>query len=349
MPAEAHPQRLADLGERGIYRQVLEPNYRTVAGFGDDCATFGSDLVITTDTCPTPLLKLVTGKDDPYHEGWLLATINLSDLAAAGALPEGLVVNYTLPPSTPVAELKEIIRGVDDCARRHGTTVLGGDIRDGRERHLCATAVGRSPYGRLSRRGARAGDALLLVGNPGYLWGAVLVHRREATLHEQDERKVLDLARRPVAQVQAGCLLAEHKLAAAAVDVSDGLSTSVRILAERNGLGAEVESKIELDPALQSVCDQTGVSNFHLGQTWGDWCLLVAVRPEQARQAEQLLADHGIGVRRIGQLVGGHRNLVVGTGSDARPWRGFDQERFTETSWHGDGIEERIALMKSPV
>ena len=68
-------------------------------------------------------------------------------------------------------------------------------------------------------------------------------------------------------------------------------------------------------------------------------------------RGERLARPAGqVAARRFGgQLVGGHRNLVVGTGSDARPWCGFDQERFTETSWHGDGIEERIALMKSPV
>src|SRR5690242_13354888 len=102
---------LADLGERGIYRQVLEPRYHSVTAFGDDCAAFGSDLVITTDACPTPLLEQLNGPD-PYHTGWLLATINLSDLAAAGARPEGLVVNYTLPPSTPLADLNALMDGV---------------------------------------------------------------------------------------------------------------------------------------------------------------------------------------------------------------------------------------------
>src|SRR5262249_37077632 len=154
---------------------------------GDDCARLGHGFVATTDTCPTPLVASL-GLTDPFYTGWLLATINLSDLAAAGARPKGLLVNYTLPPDTPVRDFERLLDGADECAAAHGTRVLGGDIRDGTPAHLSATAVGRCPVrlprGRraLSRRGARAGDQLLLVGSPGYLWAAVLVHHGWACL-----------------------------------------------------------------------------------------------------------------------------------------------------------------------
>lgn len=345
MSTEASHPSLADLGERQIYEQILKPRYRDVPAFGDDCADLGGGLVVTTDSCPTPLLQRL-GETDPYYEGWLLATINLSDLAAAGAEPLGLVVSYTLPSDTPVWMLERIIAGVDDCSDAHGTRVLGGDLRDGREPHLSATAIGRRKGRALGRKGANAGDELLLVGHPGYLWAAALVHRDQPPgLIPAEVEAVFAMARRPRAQITAGTLLAELGLATAAIDVSDGLYAAVRILAGTNGLGARMAPKIELDPVVQRVGELCGVSSFQLGQNWGDWCLLVAVAPGSAEPAERLLDEHGIGVRRVGTLTDDGA-LVVGCGTDVRPWVGVDQERFTPRSWHGDGIDAHIALMK---
>ncbi len=356
MGADTAPASLADLGERKIFSTLLAPVYSNDASFGDDCADLGGGQVVTTDTCPTPLLERLCG-NDPYGTGWLLATINLSDLAAAGATPEALVVNYTLPPDTPIRDLQEIIRGVDDCAAYHGTRVIGGDIRDGRERHLSATAIGRTlprrvrrgrgpTGGKLSRRGAHAGDVLLLVGNPGYLWAAALVHQGHAQVGSAVADQILARARRPIAQVAAGGLLAEHGYARAALDLSDGLYAGVKTLAETNKLGALMRPKVDLDPVLVEVCKSAHVSSFQLAQSWGDWCLLVAVSRKNAAAAEQLLRDHHIGVRRVGKLTADDGRLLVGQRGGEEPWEGIDQERFSPTSWHGDGIEAHIRLMQ---
>ncbi|MGD9956473.1 MAG: thiamine-monophosphate kinase [Candidatus Nanopelagicales bacterium] len=346
---------LADLGERKIFSTLLAPTYSAEAGFGDDCADIGGGLVVTTDTCPTPLLEQL-GEQDPYTAGWLLATINLSDLAAAGATPEVLVVNYTLPPDTPVHDLQEIIRGVNECAAYHGARVVGGDTRDGRERHLTATAIGRTlprrvrrghpSGGKIGRRGARAGDVLLLVGDPGYLWAAALIHHGYAEVAPAVAERIFARARRPIAQVTAGRLLAEHGYTRAALDLSDGLYAGVRILAETNRLGAHMEPKIDLDPVLVEVSAAAHVTTFQLGQNWGDWCLLVAVSRKNAAAAERLLRDRGIGVRQVGRLTREEGKLLVGPRGGEEPWVGVEQERFSPTSWHGDGIEAHLRLMQ---
>ena len=345
---------LADLGERGIYDTVLLPAYRDVPAFGDDCAVVGDGVVVTTDSCPTPLIDQLLDKPDPFAAGWLLATINLSDLAAAGARPAGLVVNYTLPPDTPVTDLKEIIRGVDECARMHGTTVVGGDIRDGRERHLSATAIGHRPrhrnrYGllvgdRLSRRGATAGDELLLVGRPGNLWGAALIRSGRAVIDEEVEAEVFRLARQPEAQPAAGRLLASRRLATAAIDVSDGLYAAVRVLAGANGTGATMTTDIRLSAELMQVCAASGVTPFRLAENWGDWCLLVAVKPKNVAPVVSTLGDDL--VTRVGRLTHDVGALLLEHADGSRTeWEGVDQQRFTSTSWQGDGIDTHLHWM----
>ncbi len=345
---------LGDLGERRIFADILQPSYRDVTAFGDDCAVVGDGVVVTTDTCPTPLLDQLVAPD-PYAAGWLLATINLSDLAAAGAEPTGLVVNYTLPLDTPVEELEQIIRGVNDCAARHGTKVVGGDIRDGRERHLSATAIGRTRqyrnmYGRrtddrLSRSGGVAGDALVLVGNPGNLWGAALVYRGVADVPATISGPVFELARRPVAQLKAGKLLS-RRLASAAIDVSDGLFTSVKILAEASLCGATVTLDLRLSDELMTICEASGVSPFQLAQNWGDWCLLVAIPRKLLAAARALLDAKGLPHLLVGGLTPDRGSILVDGRNGTAEWQGIDQERFTPSSWQGDGIDPHIAWMQ---
>jgi thiamine-monophosphate kinase len=349
-------RRLTDLGERRIMKELLEPRYHSVSAFGDDCAPFGDDYVITTDSCSRALVASL-GMDDPAHTGWLLATMNLSDLAAAGAQPDALVVNYTLPRDTTVGNLVRIMDGVDNCAATHNTRVVGGDLGEGRELRLSATAVGHCPprmtpagpvATRLSRRGAGHTDRLILIGSPGYLWAAALLHHGYAEIGE-DQEMVYAKAREPVAQLKAGRLLAEHGLARAATDVSDGLFTSVRNLCHTNALGAILSRAIQLDDVLMEICHQSKVEPFELAQTWGDWTLLVSVAEDDAGAALELLNNAKLPARDIGFLTPEPNHLwLADANGQCELWNGVEQERFSDTSWRGEGIEARLRQLRAP-
>ncbi|WP_410604647.1 thiamine-phosphate kinase [Amycolatopsis sp. lyj-90] len=340
--------RLGDLGEHAILEHLLRPRYGGVRGFGDDCAVLDAseglrgELVATTDSCPTPLVTIL-GETDPYHAGWLLATINLSDLAAAGATPLGLVVNYTLPKTTTAGEFRRLLDGVDDCTALHGTKVVGGDLRDGPVRQLTATAIGRCvPGSRLGRAGAEVGDRLLLVGSPGYLWSYALLVEEQARLPESVVAEIRKRACRPMAQVTAGRTLATAGLARAAMDVSDGLFPTVRSLCGANGLGARVTTDIHLDEALVDVCKQSGLGRFELAQAWGDWTLVVAVRPQDVELAKKTLAGEGVAAQEIGTLVPREEGVSLDDGETTELWEGIAQERFSPSSWHGGDLPKLI-------
>ncbi|MFF1612623.1 thiamine-monophosphate kinase [Amycolatopsis sp. NPDC058278] len=334
---------LGDLGERGIQEKVLRPRYGGTEGFGDDSALLGavstpSELVATTDSCPAPVVDLLR-EPDLYNAGWLLATINLSDLAASGAAPLGLVVNYTLPKTTTVRAFERLLDGVDECCAAHGTKVAGGDIRDGAVVQLSATAVGRcAPGSRLRRSAARAGDRLLLVGSPGYLWAAALVETGRATLPAAVRDEVWRRACRPMAQLKAGAVLAATGLARAAMDVSDGLFATVRTLCEINGLGAAVTGVFDLDEPVAEVAAQCGVPPFDLAQTWGDWGLVTVVCAADVDLVTKVLREEGVAAQEIGTLTT-DLQLAVGTA----PWRGIAQERFSAGSWHGGELSTMLA------
>ena len=321
--------------------EVLRPRYGGTEGFGDDSA-FLAKLDEAERTrrddrqLPEPRWSTSSRAPDLYHAGWLLATINLSDLAAAGAEPLGLLVNYTLPKTTTVAAFERLLDGVDDCCAAHETKVVGGDLRDGAATQLTATAVGRcAPGSRLRRSGAKAGDRLLLVGSPGYLWAAALLETGRATLPAPARDEIWQRACRPMAQLKAGQALARAGHARTAMDVSDGLFATVRTLCEANGLGAVVTGEFDLDEPVAEVAAQCGVRPFDLAETWGDWGLVVVA--EDAGQVKKTLYEEGIAVQDIGRLTA-DTGITKGTA----PWQGIAQERFSAGSWHGGDLSTLV-------
>jgi thiamine-monophosphate kinase len=345
--AKAWPT-LASLGERQLISEVLGPRYRTNVSFGDDCAvvpqlpTESFELVATTDPCPEPLVASL-GWKDPYYQGWLLGTINFSDLAAAGADPLGLLVSYMLPEGLSVADLERIMDGVDDCCRAHGSQVIGGNLSDAGTVQLTATAIGACASGkRLSRKGARDGDSILLVGSPGYLWGAALLHAGYAHLAPADEQAVFERALKPVAQLRAGRLLAMADLAHAAIDVSDGLYAGIQALCIDNGLGAVVDANAPMLDALpKAICLQAGVDPFAMAQLWGDWTLIVAVDGKAVGKTVETLQAANVQCHQIGVFQTGPEILLRQNGK-VISWQGIDAERFTDSSWRRSKLSDYL-------
>jgi thiamine-monophosphate kinase len=340
---------LGDYGERRLIGELLQDRYGQSGRFGDDCAVLPGrsswpfELVATTDPCPEPLVASL-GWSDLYYQGWLLGTINFSDLAAAGADPLGLLVSYLLPPALAVEGLNRLLDGVDDCCRAHGTQVVGGNLSDASAVQLTGTAIGVCPLGeRLSRRGARPGDRILLVGSPGYLWGAVLLDRGHARLSKADTDQVIDRARRPVAQLAAGRALAESGLARAAVDVSDGLYASIQALCAANQIGAIIEpERCGLDPLPREICRQSGVDPFALAQLWGDWTLVVAVGGDHVAAAIDQLAALDVRAQDIGYFTADSEKSQLLQDGVLGTWHGVDAERFTGASWTRSKIPDYV-------
>ena len=161
-------QKLDEIGERKIISEILTERYGGSKSdyFGNDCALIPSNfsassvIVATTDPYPLPMASIL-GYEDLYYWGWLLATINLSDLAAAGAKPLGLLTSLMLPNDISVGDFERLLDGIDECCEQSETKVLGGNIKEGSGIVLSATAFGSCERTNLlSRRGCNMGDLL---------------------------------------------------------------------------------------------------------------------------------------------------------------------------------------------
>lgn len=233
-------------------------------GLADDCAVLeigGEVLVMTHDMMVEGVHWLPA--QDPADVAWKLVTTNLSDLAAKGAEPLGVLLGYMLGRDDArfVAGLAEALAAFD-VPLLGGDTVSGG----GAGQAVGLTALGRATCRPVPSRGkARAGDAVWITGPVG---AAMLGFE---ALRDGDGAVDSTAFRRPVPRLAQGRALAP--LASAMMDVSDGLLLDATRLAQASRVTLEIESAAVPVPATLPPARRMEAL------AWGDDYELLAVLP----------------------------------------------------------------------
>lgn len=196
----------------------------------DDTATLAG-LTITTDTL-VENVHFLPG-DPPQDVAWKLLATNLSDLAAKGATPEGVLLNYPLSDDTWD---RAFLAGLDAALRHFACPLIGGDtvsLPANAPRILTLTAIGRDAAAP-PRSGAKAGDALWVTGAIGDAGAGLRIARGEP-----GPDSLLARYRRPQPRLAEGRALAP--LVHAMMDVSDGVLIDARRMAEASALAVMIE------------------------------------------------------------------------------------------------------------
>jgi thiamine-monophosphate kinase len=252
--------RLSELGELGL---LAELERRGLArSIGDDAAQLRAGLVVTQDALVERVhfrLDWISWRD----LGWRAAAVNLSDLAASGADPEGLLVTLALPVETELQDILELYEGIAET----GVPVVGGDLSRAEEVILSVTALGRSDRVP-GRAGALPGDHLVVTGQLG---AAGAAFRRQSYV-------------RPPLRLVEGKTLAAS--AHALLDVSDGLAVDAGHIAARSGCRVVIE--------LANVPLAEGAELQDLG--FGEDYELLAATSEPGRFATIGRCEEGEGV-----------------------------------------------------
>lgn len=322
----------AALGEFGLIEALRHRAH--VAGhswaeaIGDDAAVLrpraGHDLAMTADA-------LVEGVHFRWEttDGRSLAhktlAVNLSDLAAMGAKPRGFLLSLALPPIALPERLDGFVGGLLAASKRWACPLVGGDIVSSPAWMLSVTAVGELPRGKaLLRRGAKAGDRLMLTGQVG--GSALGLALLESGVPEASARPFATRHRRPEPRLEAGQKLRASRLATAALDVSDGVAQDASHLAQASGLAAEIDLEALPQPrGFAAACARLGLDAQDLALTGGeDFELLFSVRAK-APPASLIAKRLGCPVTEIGRLRRGKGVSVLRNGEPIDVQRlGFD-------------------------
>ena len=241
-------------------------------------------LAITTDSL---VEENDTGLyESPWLIGWMIVTANMSDLAAVGASPLGIVISEVFPREYP--DVVELQRGIREACVASEVCVLGGDTNFADRLIVTACAVG-TVYGNayLSREGCAPGDILYSSGPLGS--GNAFAMAR--LIKDSPRRGEY----RPTARVREGKALVG--VASACMDTSDGLLATLDQLSRINHVGFELETGWEsaLDPGARAMAEEAGIPPWlMLAGEHGEFELVFTVPPGR----ESALIHKGLSLNR---------------------------------------------------
>ncbi|MGE5926975.1 MAG: thiamine-phosphate kinase [Gemmatimonadota bacterium] len=255
--------------------------------------------------------------------GWRAAAAALSDLAAMGACPVGVLAALAVPGTASADAPAEVMRGVGAAAQATGASVLGGDLASATTWVVTVTVIGRAARP-VRRSGARPGDGLWVTGALGASRAALLAWQGGAE-PGPDAREAFA---HPVPRIDAGRWLADHG-ARAMLDLSDGLAADVHHLAAASDVRLDVDlSRVPVAgaavaPALAASTEPA----IFAAQGGEDYELLVALPDAFAEpDIRAFEAATGLALTSVGGVHRGSgvRFLLRG---ERVPLEGFDHFR----------------------
>jgi thiamine-monophosphate kinase len=299
-------QTVSQVGEFGLIQRVVsgrENSPGTLLGPGDDAAVLAAPdgrVVATTDV----LVENVHFRFDwssPNQVGRKAIAVSLSDIAAMGAAPTGLLVGLGCPPDLATSVVDELAAGMWEEARKVGVGLVGGDVVSAAALTISVTALGDlQGRGPVTRAGARPGDVLAVTGRLGWAAAGLAVLGRGF----RSPVAVVGAQRVPEPPYAAGPEAAAAG-ATSMVDTSDGLLADVGHIAEASQVAIDIRTDwLEIPQRLTEVASALGADARHWVLTGGEDQALAATFP-----AAQALPD---GWRAIGSVAEGHGVTVDG-------------------------------------
>jgi len=242
--------------------------------------------------------------------GWKALATALSDIAAMGAEAGEAYVSVVLPGD--VDEPIELIHGMEELAGECGATIAGGDVVHGPVLVLTVAVTGwaDSEEALVGRDGAQPGDLVAVTGE----LGGSEAGRRLLEAGERgapaDAESLVARHLRPRPRLREGRALGAAGVTAM-IDLSDGLATDARHVAERSG--------VELRVRLDDVPRAPGVSAEDAVTGGDDYELLVTVPPERREAAERAAP-----LTWVGEISPGSGLVLVGSRGPVAGLSGYE-------------------------
>ncbi len=314
--------KLSDIGERNLLemaRMTFRCGPHVRVGIGDDAAAIdiGDMCLVATTDMLVASVHFPSGTK-PEQIGRKAVVVNLSDLAAMGAKPTGLVFSVALPRETDVNFAKRLMEGMDDAAHEYGTYVVGGDLDESKDITIAGTAFGLASKGNLLRRaGAKAGDIVAVTGNLGAASAGIKLLLEKLPVNGY--RALIKAQLEPKARVREGMALAKTGKVKAAMDVTDGLALSLWEIARESKVKITIDrERIPIHPLAKKFASQHGFNIDDFALFGGeDFELLFTTRPRSWAKIGQALKRVGAAATPFGRVTKG-RGVFIRDGVKTR-------------------------------
>lgn len=283
---------------RQIGRRSSRPSL--AVGLGDDAALWkparGHEIVLTCDWFleGTHFLR---DKHPADAVGWKCLARAVSDIAAMGGNARCFLLSLALPNELTGKWLDEFLRGLKRASKTLGCEAAGGDTTRRDKVLINVTVIGEVRTGSaLLRSGALPGDGIYVSGTLGEAdLGLRLL--RAGGGRAKRSKAALRKHLYPEPRLALGQWLAANRLATAAMDISDGLSTDLPRLCAASGVGARVDIE-ELPISTLATRAEARELALHGGD---EYELLFTVSAGNKRKLHKRF--RGLRLTRIGEIT----------------------------------------------
>jgi thiamine-monophosphate kinase len=301
---------LKEIGEFGLINRIKKwtpaSGPALMQGIGDDVAVIEMDnkaWLLTTDILIEDI-HFERSWIDPYHLGKKSLIVNLSDIAAMGGSPRYFLISLGLPKNLPLSFISSFYRGLKEVGNQFQVDLIGGDTSLSQKIviNICLLGEGKK-HALLFRSGAKIGNDLFISGTLGDAALGLKILQRKG--RSGKPKKLIKKHLAPTPRIQLGQVIAEHRLATAMIDVSDGLLIDTNHLLEESHVGARIwENRIPLSRLYRKNIHLYSKNLYQIALCGGeDYELLFTASPEMREKIFTLALSLKIPITRIGEII----------------------------------------------
>lgn len=306
-PDTIENETLAHLGEFGLIARIqqrIKTNSQVLIGIGDDCSVCTippGEVLLTTKDLLLEDVHFRREWTDMYALGWKSAAVNLSDIAAMGGTARYLHLGLGIPSHTPLADLELFMDGLLALCAQEDVILCGGDTcRSAQGLNISVTVQGSVPQQEVcTRSGARPGDAIFVSGTLGDSALTLL----QLTQGEKPLDEVAVRHHRPQPRLELGRTLAQHGVAHAMIDVSDGIFSDLGHILACSKVGAEVDTRLlPLSRAAKNHLHHYPERRAQVLRGGEDYELLFTAAVEEQQRIADISTRVGLSITPVGRI-----------------------------------------------
>ena len=309
--------KISDIGEFGLIDRISKKSKdkNVLVGIGDDAAVYKTDKglqVITTDT-------LVEG--DHFRKEWFTPKqigkksieINVSDIAAMGAVPRYVLVSLAIPNDLDVSFIEEIYKGMWSVCDKYGIEIIGGNMTHCDTIVISITLTGEAKKNNLClRRGAKPGDLIFVSGHLGNGRAGLRLFQENIEGFNKIRKNYLE----PKSQLDFSKNIAPY--VNSMIDVSDGLASEIRHICDESKCGAIIyKDKIPINEEVRNLVIQLNEDEYDYALYGGeDFQLVYTVSKDKYEKINGFLIGEVTKERDIFLSFKGKEKKLIDEGYD---------------------------------
>ena len=244
----------------------------------------------------------------PEQVGFKVFTMNISDVAAMGGKPIGFLFSLGVPRDTDMDYLEGVARGIAEASEFYRTPIISADTNEACDLIIDGIALGKTKR-LLTRSGAKPGDLVCVTGDIGRALAGLKVYFENLGVEERTRKILYDKLLEPKARINEGIALSKY--ANSAIDISDGMSKELHLIAEMSKVKILIDAeKLPIREEVFEVAGLLGLDPVEIALASGEEFELIFTIPEE--YLDQLDFDftvigrvekgEGVYLRRNGKL-----------------------------------------------